>query len=119
MILNSNLTFLRRWLPMSLAAVLTEAPQVRRTATPAAVSLAHLPAGTRARIVRVTAAPDDASRLMALGICVGRQIEIIKNGDPMIVSVVGARVGISARLAAGVTVQMAGVSAPSTLSAAS
>ena len=42
---------------------------------------------------------------MALGICIGRNIEIIKAGEPIIVRVVGTRVGLSARLAAGVIVE--------------
>jgi len=44
---------------------------------------------------------------MALGICVGRQVEMIKTSDPLIVNVIGARVGLSARLAASVTVEIA------------
>jgi Fe2+ transport system protein FeoA len=55
---------------------------------------------------------------MALGICVGRQVEVVRAGDPLIVSVVGARVGISSRLAAGVTVQIGVVAANSPMSAA-
>jgi Fe2+ transport system protein FeoA len=82
------------------------------------MTLASLPARQKARVVRLSADSDDAGRLMALGVCVGRQVEIIKAGDPLIVSVVGARVGLSARLAAAVTVQLAEAAAPSALSAA-
>lgn len=57
-----------------------------------------------ARVVRVEAETADAARLMALGVCVGRRVEIVKAGDPLIVRVVGARVGLSARLAAAVMV---------------
>ncbi len=60
-----------------------------------------------ARIVRIDADAADAARLMALGVCVGRRIELVKPGDPLIVRVVGARVGLSARLAATVTVEPA------------
>jgi hypothetical protein len=41
---------------------------------------------------------------MALGLCVGRRVEVVKAGDPMIVRVIGAQVGLSARLAAHVLV---------------
>ena len=70
-----------------------------------------------ARVVRVDAEPDDAVRLMALGICVGRRIQIVKTGDPLIVRVVGARVGLSARLAAGVFVTTAQPAAGATTAA--
>ena len=60
--------------------------------------------GREARIVSVSADIHDATRLMALGLCVGRRVELVKAGEPMIVRVVGAHVGLSARLAAHVLV---------------
>ncbi len=33
-----------------------------------------------------------------MGICIGRRVQLIKKGDPMIVRVLGSRLGISARL---------------------
>ena len=57
------------------------------------------PQGT-ARITAIAAEGDDAVRLKALGLCVGRRVQLIQNGDPLIVRVLGARVGLSARLAA-------------------
>lgn len=83
------------------------------------VALSALPARSRARIVEVSAGAADATRLMALGVCVGRQVEIIKAGEPLIVSVVGARVGLSARLAACVLVQTNNAAASSQFTAAS
>ena len=68
--------------------------------------LSQLARGT-ARVVRVDGDAADVARLMALGICLGRRIEVIKQGDPLIVRVVGSRVGLSARLAAGVVVSRA------------
>ncbi|MCC6492201.1 MAG: ferrous iron transport protein A [Pirellulales bacterium] len=61
--------------------------------------------GANLRIVRVEAPAADAARLNALGVCVGRRLSVVKPGDPMIVRVVGARVGLSARLAAAVWVE--------------
>ena len=72
--------------------------------TPQLVLLSELPAGTYARVAHVIAHSDDLRRLQALGVCVGRRIQLVKTGDPMIISVVGARVGLSARLAAEVRV---------------
>ncbi len=81
--------------------------QYAEDAPPPLVSLAALPPRADARVVRLTAADQDAARLMALGVCVGRRVQVVQTGDPMIVRVVGARVGLSARLAAGVTVEPA------------
>jgi Fe2+ transport system protein FeoA len=68
------------------------------------VLLSELAAGSYARVAQVSAHSDDLRRLQALGVCVGRRIQLVKSGDPMIISVVGARVGLSARLATEVRV---------------
>jgi Fe2+ transport system protein FeoA len=61
--------------------------------------------GALAEVVEVVAEADDAVRLKSLGVCVGRRVQLAKGGDPLIVRVLGARVGLSARLAAGVVVR--------------
>jgi Fe2+ transport system protein FeoA len=51
-------------------------------------------------VVAVVEAPDsDLERLMAMGVCGGRTVELVQVGDPLIVKVYGTRVGVSARLA--------------------
>ena len=101
---------LRRWpaRPDSLmiAAIETAPTPVRRPSeeAPQLVVLSELPAGSHARVAQVSAHSDDLRRLQALGVCVGRRVQLVKAGDPMIISVVGARVGLSARLAADVRV---------------
>ncbi len=47
---------------------------------------------------------EESIRLKRLGVCEHRRLEVLHVGDPMIVSVVGSRIGISRRLAAHVTV---------------
>lgn len=47
----------------------------------------------------------DMLRLKTLGICVGRQVEMVKVGDPLIVRVFGSRLGLASRLAARVWVE--------------
>ena len=69
------------------------------------VALPNLPIDGVARVVDVDAQSDDAARLKALGICVDRKIQLMKAGDPLIVRVVGTRVGLSARLAEAVRVE--------------
>ena len=76
------------------------------------VLLSALTAGAHARVVEVVAANDDIRRLQALGVCVGRRLQLLKAGDPMVITVVGARVGLSARLAAEVRVEPLDASLP-------
>lgn len=58
-------------------------------------------------MVREIATDDeDSHRLKTLGICVGRRVELVRAGDPLIVKVFGSRLGISAELAARVQVEV-------------
>ena len=55
-------------------------------------------------VVQVEAPDSDLERLMAMGVCGGRTVELIRVGDPLILKVYGTRVGVSARLAAKILV---------------
>ncbi len=46
---------------------------------------------------------EETTRLKRLGVCERRSVEVLQIGDPMIVRVVGSRIGISRRLASHVT----------------
>lgn len=63
-----------------------------------------------ATICQVDSADASTNQLMAMGVCVGRQVEVIKRGDPLILRVLGSRIGVSARLAGRVQVQLCGAS---------
>lgn len=67
--------------------------------------LPELAVGEAATVAGVRAEDVDAARLKSMGICIGRRIELVKAGDPLIVRILGTRVGLSARLAAAVDVQ--------------
>jgi len=69
------------------------------------VSLDRLQPKVCAIVRRIEAEDDSMDRLKALGICLGRQVELVKRGDPLIVRVFGSRLGISARLAERVLVE--------------
>lgn len=56
-------------------------------------------------VERVEASCDDMDRLMSMGVCAGRTVELIQAGDPLILKVYGTRVGVSARLARQVIVR--------------
>ena len=48
-------------------------------------------------VTRLDLRTEDAIRLKRMGICEGRQIQLVQKGDPLIVRVVGCRVGIASR----------------------
>ena len=55
-------------------------------------------------VERVEAPDDDLQRLMSMGVCAGRTVQLVQRGDPLILKVFGSRVGVSARLARRVLV---------------
>ena len=67
--------------------------------------LAGLAAMRVAVVEEVTAGEEDAARLKSLGLCRGRRLQVVKLGDPLIVRVLGSRIGLSARLAGCVGVR--------------
>jgi len=77
----------------------------RSTQTPE-TRLDALPPQQCAVVRRIETDGDDMQRLKTLGICVGRRIEVIKPGDPLIVRVFGSRLGLSASLASRVWLEV-------------
>ena len=67
-------------------------------------SLDRVPIGSCGQIREVQADQAAVERLMAMGLCTGRHVEVLRHGDPLILRVVGSRIGVSARLAARVRV---------------
>ena len=68
-------------------------------------SLASLPESTLARIDSLDASAGDVQRLEVMGLCQGRVVQVVKRGDPMIVRVLGTRIGLAAVLAERVRVR--------------
>jgi len=58
----------------------------------------------RYRCDDIHASGNTALRLKRLGICEGLMLELIRSGDPLIVEVLGTRVGISRQVAAEISV---------------
>jgi Fe2+ transport system protein FeoA len=76
------------------------------------VALTAIKKGAHVTIREIDAAADDRLRLNSLGLCVGRSAQVVKSGDPLVVRVLGARVGISARLAGRVFVEQHAPASP-------
>ena len=56
-------------------------------------------------VCEITDVGEASIRLKRLGICENRSVELVQAGDPMIVRVAGARIGLSRRLATSVIVR--------------
>jgi Fe2+ transport system protein FeoA len=67
-------------------------------------NLAWLPRGASARIIKIDLPTEDELRVKTLGICVGRPVEMVQDGDPLIVRVAGTNVGLARRLADGILI---------------
>ena len=71
---------------------------------PGPLPLDDLAAGCGGTVAAVDGGEQDIERLMAMGLCVGRHVEVLRRGDPLIVKVLGTRIGLSARLATRIRV---------------
>lgn len=49
---------------------------------------------------------EEMQRLKTLGVCLGRRVELVKAGDPLILKIFGSRLGLSASLASHVQVEI-------------
>jgi Fe2+ transport system protein FeoA len=62
--------------------------------------LTELLEGATGRVASIDVRDEvDLQRLEIMGLCAGRTVEVVKRGDPMIVRVLGTRIGIAAELA--------------------
>lgn len=77
--------------------------QVNTTHLPSA-KLKDLTPGSCCTVIEM-GADSNSTRLKSMGICLGRTLEVIKAGDPLIVKVYGTRIGLSARMAEGILVR--------------
>jgi len=67
--------------------------------------LSELPSGKRGVVHHIETAEKALHRLMAMGLCVGREITVVRHGNPLILGLLGARIGVSSRLARHVVIQ--------------
>ena len=70
------------------------------------VRLSELPPRKCAIVCRIETEGEEIQRLKTLGVCIGRRIEVIKRGDPLIIRVFNSRLGMSASLAARVWLEV-------------
>ena len=68
--------------------------------------LDQLPPRVCAVVRSITTDDEDTQRLKTLGVCVGRRVELVRAGNPLILKIFGSRLGLSAELARRVTVEV-------------
>lgn len=69
-------------------------------------ALASCRPGSRATVVDIGCATDEACRLRALGLCEGTDVSVIASRHAMLLDVRGTRLALSSALTAGITVQL-------------
>ena len=72
---------------------------------PAVFAATRLPAGACGLICGIEGDREDVERLKVMGLCLGRRLHVIKSGNPLIVSVMGTRIGLARELAEFVSVR--------------
>ena len=70
------------------------------------VRLDELPPKTCAVVRDISTDDEDMRRLKTLGVCLGRRVEVVRTGDPLILKIFGSRLGLAAGLAAQVSVEV-------------
>ncbi len=70
------------------------------------VRLDELPPRTCAVVRSVETDDEDTQRLKTLGVCLGRRVELVRAGNPLILKIFGSRLGLAAELAARVRVEV-------------
>lgn len=56
-------------------------------------------------IIDIHVPDQEKQRMMSMGVCPGRAVELVLRGDPLIIRVFGTRIGLSARLADNILVE--------------
>lgn len=67
--------------------------------------LDQLPSGTRGVVRQIDSADAALHRLMAMGLCLGRSVEVVRQGSPLILRLLGAHIGVSSRLARQIVIE--------------
>lgn len=70
------------------------------------ISLDAMRIGQCGVICDLQLAESDDKRLRTLGICPGRRVWMVRRGDPMVLRVMGSRMGLARELARQVTVEV-------------
>ena len=86
---------------MSAISISPDVIQAMNDATTAR-ALSDLKVGGRGRVLRVLDDAEESMRLKGLGLCYGREIEVLRTGNAWVIRVLGSRIGISRKLAESV-----------------
>lgn len=70
------------------------------------IRLDELPPRICAVVRSIETDDEETLRLKTMGVCVGRRVELVRKGDPLVLKVFGSRLGISSSLASRVQVEV-------------
>ena len=69
------------------------------------VRLDQLGPGRCGVVCDVEAGAEEVDLLKSMGVCIGREVMLVQAGDPLVLKVMGTRLGVSGRLATRVLVE--------------
>ena len=67
--------------------------------------LSQIASGEQVTICRIEENDHAMDRLKAMGLCLGRQVEVVLQGNPLVIRLLGARIGVSGCLAKRILVE--------------
>lgn len=70
------------------------------------IRLNDLPPNVCGIVRHIETDDEETQRLKTLGICVGRRVELVRGGDPLVLKIFGSRLGLAGVLASRVTVEI-------------
>lgn len=70
-------------------------------------ALSDVDAGEVCRVEAIDDGFEDTARMAGLGVSVGREVRVVRVGEPMVVQIYGSRIGISREIARRIRVVLA------------
>ncbi len=67
-------------------------------------ALTELSAGEVCRVEAVDAGFENAARMAGLGVSIGREVRVVRAGEPMVVQIYGSRIGLARAIASRIRV---------------
>lgn len=92
--------------PLKTTGTVSSTPKPEVAEGTCLIPLDDLQLGQCGLVRRLDLNDSDDKRLRTIGICPGRRVWLMRRGDPMVLKVMGTRIGLAAVLAERVTVEV-------------
>ncbi len=92
--------------PLKTSGTASSTPKFQADEETCLIQLDNLQLGQCGLIQQLDLSDSEDKRLRTMGICPGRRAWLVRRGDPMILKIMGTRIGLAAELAQRVTVEV-------------